>query len=125
MGHTNKGTLLLDGSRIIEESLSKSYVCNRCIFFYDDLIGISLSYSTCISTILLIDFVQEIFTADDPYQDVPDILVSQVIAGENRRPDRPDDVDDNLWSLWGEGWNQDAALRPGMESYVERLTQLA
>ena len=117
----------MDGSRIIEKSLGKNFVCNRCLFFYDDLrlIGISLSYSTCISTILLINFVQEIFTVDDPYRDVPDILVSQVVAGENRRPNRPDDVDDNLWSLWGEGWNQDAALRPGMESYVERLTQLA
>ena len=43
---------------------------------------------------------------------------------ENKRPDRPGDVGDKLWSLWGEGWNQNAAMRPDMEKYVKRLTQL-
>jgi Protein tyrosine and serine/threonine kinase len=68
--------------------------------------------------------VQEIFTAGDPFRDVPNVLVAQVVIVENKRPDRPDDVDDDLWSLWSEGWNQDAAMRPDMEKYVERLTLL-
>ena len=45
------------------------------------------------------------------------------VTMENKRPDKPDDVDDELWSLWSEGWNQDAAMRPNMENYVERLTR--
>ena len=46
------------------------------------------------------------------------------VTKENKRPDKPDDVDDELWSLWSEGWNQDAAMRPNMENYVERLSRL-
>ncbi|KAF8810367.1 hypothetical protein BYT27DRAFT_7240850 [Phlegmacium glaucopus] len=65
----------------------------------------------------------EIFTASDPFEGDSDALVlSQVV--QNQRPDKPDDVEDELWSLWGEGWNQDAAKHPDMESYVERLAQL-
>jgi len=66
----------------------------------------------------------EIFTAGDPFRNVPNVLIAQVVIVENKRPDRPYLVDDNLWSLWGEGWNQDAAMRPDMEKYVERLTLL-
>ena len=51
-------------------------------------------------------------------------MVPKVVVVENKRPDRPDGVDDELWSLWGEGWNKDAAMRPNMEKYVERLNQL-
>ena len=51
-------------------------------------------------------------------------MVLKVVLVEDKRPDRPDEVDDELWSLWGEGWNQDAAMRPVMEKYVERLNQL-
>ncbi|KAF8810515.1 kinase-like protein [Phlegmacium glaucopus] len=65
----------------------------------------------------------EIFTASDPFKGDSDALVlSQVV--QNQRPDKPDDIEDGLWSLWGEGWNQDAAKRPDMESYVKRLAQL-
>ncbi|KAF8810368.1 kinase-like protein [Phlegmacium glaucopus] len=65
----------------------------------------------------------EIFTASDPFEGDSDAMIpSQVV--QNQRPDKPDDVEDELWSLWGEGWNQDAAKRPDMESYVERLAQL-
>ncbi|KAF8803339.1 hypothetical protein BYT27DRAFT_7110260 [Phlegmacium glaucopus] len=65
----------------------------------------------------------EIFTTNDPFEGDSDALVlSQVV--QNQRPDKPDDIEDELWSLWGEGWNQDAAKHPDMESYVERLTLL-
>jgi len=65
----------------------------------------------------------EIFTGGDPFRNVSNVLIAKTVVVENKRPDRPDDVDDELWSLWGEGWNQDAANRPDMEKYVERLTQ--
>ena len=77
-----------------------------------------------VNTLLLIIFLQEIFTAGDPFGDVPDALVFKVAMVENKRPDRPEDVEDELWSLWGEGWNRNAAMRSNMENYVERLTQL-
>lgn len=70
------------------------------------------------------NFVQEIFTADDPFEGVSDAQVIRSVVLEKKRPDRPDDVDDELWSLWSEGWNQDAAMRPDMKNYVERLTRL-
>ncbi|KAF8810901.1 kinase-like protein [Phlegmacium glaucopus] len=65
----------------------------------------------------------EIFTASAPFEGHSDAMVpSQVV--QNQRPDKPDDIEDELWSLWGEGWNQDATERPDMESYVDRLVQL-
>jgi len=62
----------------------------------------------------------EIFTARDPFDGVSDALVPSQIV-QNKRPDRLEDVGDKLWSLWSEGWNEDAAKRPDMESYVKRL----
>ena len=64
------------------------------------------------------------FTTGDPFGDIPDVSVAEVLMLENKRPDRPGDVEDELWSIWGEGWNRDATMRPNMENYVERLTQL-
>ncbi|KAF8810410.1 kinase-like protein, partial [Phlegmacium glaucopus] len=65
----------------------------------------------------------EIFTASDPFEGDSDALVPSRVL-QNQRPDRPVDVGDALWSLWGEGWNKDAAKRPDMESYVKRLNKL-
>jgi len=65
----------------------------------------------------------EIFTARDPFHSVSEALVRSRVV-QNQRPDRPEDVGDELWSLWDEGWNEDAAKRPDMESYVERLILL-
>ncbi|KAF8810525.1 kinase-like protein [Phlegmacium glaucopus] len=65
----------------------------------------------------------EIFTASDPFEGDSDALVASQVL-HNQHPDRPEDVDDILWSLWSEGWNQDAAKRPDMDSYVNRLAQL-
>ena len=62
--------------------------------------------------------------AGHPFGDIPDVSVAEVLMLENKRPDRPGDVEDDLWSLWGEGWNRDANMRPNMENHVERLTQL-
>ncbi|KAF8810531.1 kinase-like protein [Phlegmacium glaucopus] len=65
----------------------------------------------------------EIFTASDPFEGHSDALVpSQVL--QNQRPERPEDVGDELWSLWNEGWNQDPTKRPDMVSYVGHLNQL-
>ena len=60
--------------------------------------------------------------AGRPFGD--EVFIAQVVTEENKRPDRPEDVEDEFWSLWGEGWNQDAAMRPNMENYVERLTHM-
>ncbi|KAF8810899.1 kinase-like protein [Phlegmacium glaucopus] len=65
----------------------------------------------------------EIFTASDPFDGDSDALVASQVL-QNQRPERPEDIDDILWSLWSEGWNRDAAKRPDMESYVNRLAQL-
>ena len=64
--------------------------------------------------------------AGDPFGlgDIPDVSVAEVLMLENKCPDRPGDVEDELWSLWGEGWKRDATMHPNMENYVERLTKL-
>ena len=61
----------------------------------------------------------------DPFRYDSNTKVVRAALVEDERPDRPEDVDDELWSLWGEGWKEDAAMRPDMERYVERSTQLA
>ncbi|KAF8810514.1 kinase-like protein, partial [Phlegmacium glaucopus] len=62
----------------------------------------------------------EIFMASDPFQGYSDTLVPNLVL-QNKLPDRPKFVWDELWSLWNEGWNQDPAKRPDMQSYVDCL----
>ncbi|KAF8810182.1 kinase-like protein, partial [Phlegmacium glaucopus] len=66
----------------------------------------------------------EIFTASIPFEGDSDAMVAIQVL-QNQRPERPENVNDILWSLWNEGWNQNAAKRPDMESYAKRLIQLA
>ncbi|KAF8815418.1 hypothetical protein BYT27DRAFT_7080071 [Phlegmacium glaucopus] len=82
----------------------------KATFVTDDFLGICFH-------------IQEIFTASDPFEGDSDALVPSRVL-QNQHPDRPVDVGDALWSLWGEGWNKDAAKRPDMESYVKRLNKL-
>ena len=82
----------MDDTGITGKSNSKSYFCNRCIFCRDDLYGIPLSYSQYFKYF----FLQEIFTAGDPFGDIPDVSVAEVLMLENKRPDRPGDVEDDL-----------------------------
>ncbi|KAF8802856.1 kinase-like protein [Phlegmacium glaucopus] len=65
----------------------------------------------------------EVFTASHPFEGVNDALVPGQVL-QSRRPDRPQDVGDVLWSLWNEGWNQNPTKRPDMASYVGRLNEL-
>jgi hypothetical protein len=54
---------------------------------------------------------------------VNDALVPGQIV-QDKRPSRPDDIENGLWDLWGKGWNKDPAQRPKMADYVQRLKQL-
>jgi len=66
----------------------------------------------------------EIFTGSEPFAGVRTALVPGQIL-QNHRPGRPDGVRDALWALWNEGWNQDPAKRPDMQSYLRRLEEMA
>ena len=44
-----------------------------------------------VSTLFLINFRQEMFTAGDPFGDSPDVSVAKVLMLENKRQDRPGD----------------------------------
>jgi len=120
------GLLCVLADRSLIVSLSETTEVYR--WMAPELLEDSLAKATFATDVYSVTMTSlEIFTAEDPFEDVPDTrtvtLIRQVV-NENKRPVRPDDVDDNLWSLWGEGWNQDAAMRPNMENYVARLTQL-
>ena len=84
----------------------------------------SLVFLFLVNTLLFLNFV----SASDRFRYDSITSVVRAVLVENEHPDRPEDVDDELWSLWGEGWNQDAFMRPDVENYVvhnvERLSQL-
>ena len=75
----------------------------------------SLVFLFLVNTLLFLNFV----SASDRFRYDSITSVVRAVLVENEHPDRPEDVDDELWSLWG---NQDASMRPDMDNYVERLS---
>ncbi|KIJ40070.1 hypothetical protein M422DRAFT_257138 [Sphaerobolus stellatus SS14] len=58
------------------------------------------------------------------FADVSEALVPRLIL-QNQRPSRPAYVEDTLWTLWNEGWNQDFMERPNMKSYFSCLVGIS
>jgi len=117
------GLCVFVGDRPLIFDLSGTMEVSR--WMAPEILGDSLGKATFATDVYSVTMTSlEIFTAKNPFEDIPHIFTVTLFVIDNKRPDRPDDVDDNLWSLWGEGWNQDAAMRPNMENYVKRLTQL-
>ena len=107
----------MDGPKIIGEFISKAT-------FATDVYSVTMTSFVFIFHIQFVGtiiFLKEKFMAGCPFGD--QVFIAQVISEENTcQIDQK--MEDGLWSLWGEGWNQDTAMCPNMENYVGRLTHM-
>jgi len=67
----------------------------------------------------------EIYSGDVPFAGEREFAAANAIL-QNRRPARPPSkkVQDQVWALWQEGWDEDAAKRPLMSDYLKRLSKV-
>ncbi|KZT31563.1 kinase-like protein [Sistotremastrum suecicum HHB10207 ss-3] len=63
----------------------------------------------------------EIMTGNVPFGNIRQEAVINLVANEDRRPERPDnaEITDEIWSLWEMCWQTDPSVRPEMLEVLE------
>ncbi|KDQ53654.1 hypothetical protein JAAARDRAFT_698226 [Jaapia argillacea MUCL 33604] len=76
--------------------------------------------------------IYEIFTGLAPFAHLPNDLVHAYVTKEDRRPERPSDLDvvvhgldDSMWDIVLECWCRESSARPRAVDLVRRLDLLA